>query len=387
MRIGIDGRPLERERTGVARYLLSLLRVWAKEHKVHEYYLYFEHDVPVDPLLDEACFTKRLPARLPVPKQSIRQLLWEQMILPLAARRDKVDLLFSPGYTLPALFLGAAAVTIHDLSYEAHPEWSRPAQRWRLRTFSRLAAHKARVVLTDSQFSRHELLKYYRLPAGKIRAIPLAADEYFRPLPSGEARNAVRRRFGLEEDYLLFVGSLFSRRHIPTLLEAFEVALKDGGPAKLVLVGEDWLGANSTISPAIEALHLRLGRQAVLHLPHVEEGELLHLYNAAMAFIFLSEYEGFGLTALEAMACGTPVITARTSSIPEVVGEAAFLVSDPADAAEVSRAILAVALDAERRAHMIKGGLERASTFSWRRCAEETMSVLEQCVGVASCSW
>jgi len=385
MRIGIDGRPLERERTGVARYLLSLLRVWAKEHKAHEYYLYFEHDVPADPLLDEACFTKRLPARLPVPKQSIRQLLWEQMILPLAARRDEVDLLFSPGYTLPAFFPGAAAVTIHDLSYEAHPEWSGPAQRWRLRTFSRLAARKARVVFTDSQFSRHELLKYYRLPASKVHAIPLAADEYFRPLPAGEARKVVAQRFGLVEDYLLFVGSLFSRRHIPTLLEAFELALKDGGPAKLVLVGEDWLGLSSTIPPAIEALHLRLSRQSVLHLTHVEEGELLHLYNAAMAFIFLSEYEGFGLTALEAMACGTPVITARTSSIPEVVGEAAFLVSDPADAAEVSRAILAVALDAERRAHMIKGGLERASAFSWRRCAEETVKVLEHCAGTAGC--
>ncbi len=387
MRIGIDGRPLERERTGVARYLLSLLRVWAKEYQAHEYYLYFEHDVPGDPLLNEACFTKRLPARLPVPKQSIRQLLWEQLVLPFAARRDKVDLLFSPGYTLPALFGGAAAVTIHDVSYEAHPEWSRPAQRWRLRTLSRIAARKARAVLTDSQFSRHELLKYYRLPARKVRAIPLAADEYFRPLPAGESREVVAQRFGLEQDYLLFVGSLFSRRHIPTLLEAFELALKDGGPAMLVLVGPYWPNSSSNLPEAIKTLNLRLGRQAVLRLPRVEDRELLHLYNSATAFIFLSEYEGFGLTPLEAMACGTPVITARISTIPEVVGEAACLVSDPADAAEVSQAILAVALDAERKAHMIKSGLERAATFSWRRCAEETVRVLEQCVGIASCSW
>ena len=379
MRIGIDGRPLERERTGVARYLLGLLRMWAKEHRVHEYYLYFEHEVPTDSFLDEACFTKRLPARLPLLRQNIRQLLWEQTILPLAARRDRVDLLFSPGYTLPALFGGAAAVTIHDVSYEAHPEWSRMAQRWRLRTFSRLAARRARVVLTDSEFSKQELLKYYRLPASKVRAIPLAADDFVGKVPTDKADEIILRRFGLREKYLLFVGSIFPRRRISTLLEAFELALKDGGPASLVLVGADCLRGSFDLSRAIEALNLRLGRRAVLHLPRVEEHELLCLYNAATAFIFLSDYEGFGLTLLEAMACGSPVISTRTSSIPEVVGEAAFLVNDPADPREVSRGILAVAGDAARREEMIRKGVEQASTFSWRRCARETMRVLEQC--------
>ena len=379
MRIGIDGRPLERERTGVARYLLGLLRMWAKEHRAHEYYLYFEHEVPTDPILDEACFTKRLPARLPLLRQNIRQLLWEQTILPLAARRDRVDLLFSPGYTLPALFGGPAAVTIHDVSYEAHPEWSRMAQRWRLRTFSRLAARRARVVLTDSEFSKQELLKYYRLPASKIRVVPLAANDFPGPHPAGEAGEYVKDRFGLNENYLIFVGSIFPRRCIRTLLEAFESALKDGGPASLVLVGADCLRLSFELPHAVEALNLRLGRRAVLHLPRVEDSDLQCLYKGATAFIFLSEYEGFGLTALEAMACGTPVISARTSSIPEVVGGAALLVSDPADAVEVSRAILAVSGDAERRDHMIRMGLEQATRFSWRRCAEDTLRVLEQC--------
>ena len=379
MRIGIDGRPLERERTGVARYLLGLLRMWAKEHRAHEYYLYFEHEVPTDPILDEACFTKRLPARLPLLRQNIRQLLWEQTILPLAARRDRVDLLFSPGYTLPALFGGPAAVTIHDVSYEAHPEWSRMAQRWRLRTFSRLAARRARVVLTDSEFSKQELLKYYRLPASKIRVVPLAANDFPGPHPAGEAGEYVKDRFGLNENYLIFVGSIFPRRCIRTLLEAFESALKDGGPASLVLVGADCLRLSFELPHAIEALNLRLGRRAVLHLPRVEDSDLQCLYKGATAFVFLSEYEGFGLTALEAMACGTPVISARTSSIPEVVGEAALLVCDPTDAVQVSQAILAVSGDAERRDHMIRMGLEQATRFSWRRCAEDTLRVLEQC--------
>ena len=379
MRIGIDGRPLERERTGVARYLLGLLRMWAKEHRAHEYYLYFEHEVPTDPILDEACFTKRLPARLPLLRQNIRQLLWEQTILPLAARRDGVDLLFSPGYTLPALFGGPAAVTIHDVSYEAHGEWSRPFQRWKLRTFSGMAARRARGVLTDSEFSKQELLKYYRLPASKIRVVPLAANDFPGPHPAGEAGEYVKDRFGLNENYLIFVGSIFPRRCIRTLLEAFELALKDGGPASLVLVGADCLRLSFELPQAVEALNLRLGRRAVLHLPRVEDSDLQCLYKGATAFIFLSEYEGFGLTALEAMACGTPVISARTSSIPEVVGEAALLVCDPMDAVQVSQAILAVSGDAERRDHMIRMGLEQAARFSWRRCAEDTLRVLEQC--------
>ena len=379
MRIGVDGRPLEQERTGVARYLLGLLRTWAEEHRAHEFYLYFEHEVPMDSLLDEACFTKRLPARLPLLKRNIRQLLWEQTILPFAARRDRVDLLFSPGYTLPALYGGVSAVTIHDVSYEAHPEWSRRPQRWKLRSLSRLAARKSSAILTDSAFSKQELLKHYRLPASKVHAIALAADDFLRQPPEGKAGEVVEGRFGVKADYLLFVGSIFPRRRISTLLEAFELALKDGGPSSLVLVGADCLRGRFDLSRAIEALNLRLGRRAVLHLPRVEENELLCLYNAATAFIFLSDYEGFGLTLLEAMACGSPVISARTSSIPEVVGEAAFLVSDPADPLEVSRGILAVAEDAARREEMIQKGLEQASAFSWRRCARETMRVLEQC--------
>jgi glycosyltransferase involved in cell wall biosynthesis len=157
------------------------------------------------------------------------------------------------------------------------------------------------------------------------------------------------------------------------------LALKDGGPASLVLVGADSLRGSFDLSRAIEVLNLRLGRRAVVHFPRVEEDELLSLYNAATAFIFLSDYEGFGLTLLEAMACGTPVISARTSSIPEVVGGAALLVSDPSDSVEVSRAILAVSGAAERRDHMIRMGLEQAARFSWRRCAEDTLRVLEQC--------
>lgn len=379
MRIGIDGRALERKRTGAARYLCSLLRVWAMEHQNHEYYLYFEQDTPVDLSFGEACFTKRLPMRLPLLKENVRELVWEQTILPLAASRDRVDLLFSPAYTTPALFGGATAVTIHDVSYEAHPQWSRPLQRWKLRSLSRLAARRASAILTDSDFSKQELLKHYRLPPSKVHAIPLAADDFLRQLPEGKAGEIVKGRFGVKEDYLLFVGSIFPRRRISTLLEAFELALKDGGPGSLVLVGADCLRGSFDLSRAIEALNLRLGRRAVLHLPRVEEHELLCLYNAPTAFIFLSDYEGFGLTLLEAMACGSPVISSRTSSIPEVVGEAAFLVSDPADPLEVSRGILAVAGDAARREEMIRKGLERASAFSWRRCARETMRVLEQC--------
>lgn len=384
MRIGVDARALERTRTGVARYLLNLLRAWAKEHQVHEYYLYFEHDVPGDVFLGQACFTKRLPARLPLLKQNLRELVWEQTILPLAASRDRVDLLFSPAYTLPVLYGGKIAVTIHDASYEAYPEWSRLPQRWKLRTFSGVAARRAQAVLTDSDFSRQELLKYYHLPAGKVRAIPLAADDFLMQLPKAMASGILNGKFGLKENYLLFVGSMFPRRHIPTLLEAFELALKDGGPASLVLAGADCLRGTFDLPHAVDTINLRLGRRAVVHFPRVGDDELLCLYKAATAFVFLSEYEGFGLTALEAMACGTPVISARTSSIPEVVGDAAVLVSDPADAAGVSHAISVISTSTEQRDQMMKKGLKQASAFSWRRCAKETMRVLEDCGSAAT---
>jgi glycosyltransferase involved in cell wall biosynthesis len=379
VRIGVDARALERPRTGVARYLLSLLRVWAKEYDAHEYYLFFEREVPGDLSLGDARVTARVPARLPLWKQNLRDLVWEQTILPLAASQDRVNLLFSPGYTSPILYGGRTVVTIHDISYEAHPEWSQPPQRWKLRSLSRLAAAKASTVLTDSDFSKQELIKRYRLPANKVCAIPLAADDFLEQLPAGKANGVVNGRFGLRQKYLLFVGSIFPRRRIHTLLEAFELALKDGGPASLVLVGADCLHRTFDLPHAVSTLNLRLGRRAVLHFPRVEDDELRCLYHAATAFVFLSEYEGFGLTTLEAMACRTPVISSRTSSIPEVVGDAALLVNNPEDPLEVSRAILAVAADMARRNEMVRRGFERASAFSWRRCARDTMAALEQC--------
>jgi glycosyltransferase involved in cell wall biosynthesis len=385
MRIGIDGRVLERNRTGVARYLVNLLHLWAEEHHAHQYYLYFEHVLPDDPLFNAPCFTRRLPLRIPLRKRNVRELVWEQTVLPAAAHLDRVDLLFSPAYTLPALFGGATAVTIHDVSYEARPEWSRLPQRWKLRTLSRMAAHRAGAVFTDSQFSKQQLLTHYRLPADKVHVIPLAADDFLRQIPTGQANALLKDTFGLKKSYLLFVGSIFPRRHIPTLMNGFELALKDGGPPMLVLVGADSLHSSFDLAKAVEALNLKLGRRAVLHLPHVTEHALQCLYKGATAFVLLSEYEGFGLTALEAMACGTPVIAARTSSIPEVLGEAAFLLEDPTDTVEVSRAILAVTTSPASRGEMIRRGLAQASRFSWRRCAQDTIRLLEQCGRPTNC--
>jgi glycosyltransferase involved in cell wall biosynthesis len=379
MRIGIDARSLERRRTGVARYLLNLLRVWGMEHRRHEYVLYFEHARPLDLLLDGERFTMRLPARLPLRKQNVRELIWQQTVLPLAARHDRVDLLFSPAYTMPALFGGSAAVAIHDVSYEANGAWSRLPQRWKLRALSRRAARKARAILTDSEFSKGELLTHYAVPPARVHAIPLAADDFFRQARDRQPRRITTAALGIEGGYLLFVGSMFPRRRIPTLLEAFELASRSGGPASLVLVGADCLRGSLHLSGALAAVNQRLHRRAAIHLPEVDDLELRDLYRSATAFVFLSDYEGFGLPLLEAMACGTPVISARTSAIPEVVGGAALLVNDPSDADEVSRAMVAISTDADLRAEMVERGLNRASAFTWRRCAAETMRVLEGC--------
>lgn len=311
------------------------------------------------------------PAAISLPTN----LGWMLTGLPRAARRAAVDLFHAPSYTAPFGGPRPLVVTVHDVSYARHPEWY-PYKRDPLRrAFYRRSALAADRVITDSAFSKSEIVEAYGLDPGRIAVVPLAAAGVFctgppLPLPAG-----------LPSQYVLHVGDLHPRRNLAMLARAVAIVRSrtpDRRDLALVLAGVD-RGSGSALLDV--ARTVSGASPLVVMLGGTTESTLLALYRSASAFVYPSRYEGFGLPPLEAMSCGVPVIAARTSSIPEVVGDAGLLL-DPDDEQAWADAIDRVTGDPAYAARVRDAGLSRARTFSWNRTARETARVYRALLGV-----
>jgi glycosyltransferase involved in cell wall biosynthesis len=374
MRIGIDVTTLEAtHRTGVARYVQNLIEPWSREPRGHEFVAYHSRLAPPDPALRSSSF--RLRQLLPLPYvQSYthpQRVLWEQVALPLAAERDGVEVLFSPGYTAPLRSPCAGVVAIHDISFSVRPEWYPLSARWLLGTFARAAARRREAVLTLSQFSREEIRRVYRIPAERLLVTYLAADPHFRPNSRGEAAHQAEGLLGRGGRFILFVGTMYRRRRVAMLIRAFDRIASAMAGVCLVLVGAD------PDREAAGTLDHILARDRVVRLPHVSETELRSLYQACSAFVYLSEYEGFGLPVIEAMACAAPVITSPSASLPEVAGDAA-LFAPLDDEAALAHGLERVLTDCTLEERLRRAGPEQARLFRWDDCATIILDALER---------
>ena len=291
--------------------------------------------------------------------------LWEQVILPQMVGHKA--LLWSPANTGP-LMVRNQVVTIHDLSVIEHPEWfNRQYAAWYACLLPRLA-RRARMIITVSEFSRLRIIDTLHLPPHKIAFVSCGVDAgYFSPQPQGVREN-IKAKYNLPARYILFVGSISPRKNLKRLLEAWQRIAGRYPHHGLVIAGAR--------RPTLGTVALG-GRGKQVHwLGYVENQDLPGLYSAAQLYVLPSLYEGFGLPVLEAMACGTPVITSRAGALPEVAGEAALLV-DPDDPAELAQSISQVLDDIDLRASLIESGRERASRYSWKETAEGVWRVLE----------
>lgn len=291
---------------------------------------------------------------------------WTIVGLPRAASRAGVDLIHAPAYTAPLWGAVPTVLTIHDVSYERHPEWY-PYRRDRLRrAFYRSSARAASHVLTDSEFSRREIGAAYAIPLDRVTVAPPGVSTAFAPGP------AHTLPAGVTSPFLLHVGDLHERRNLSVAIEALAHARgRLSGPLSLVLAGVDrGVGAQLDVKAAGAGVTLvRLGK--------VDDAALGSLYRAAAALVYPSRYEGFGLPVLEAMASGTPVIASRAASIPEVLGDAGVLL-DPDAAHAWADAIVRVATAPEQQTRMRSAGVARAAEFSWARTARLTLDVYRQ---------
>jgi glycosyltransferase involved in cell wall biosynthesis len=346
VRIAIDARELQGHATGVGTYLSRILNEWATlpAAAAHEVIL--------------------------CKPDSTGGTWWEQRILPRLVREAKADVLFAPGYTAP-LFCGIPiVVAIHDVSFAAHPEWFGWREGLRRRTLTRLSAERAARVLTISEFSRREIVTHLGIPADKIEMI-YPAVQLRRSSPTASEGGSARSR----DNLILFVGSLFNRRHIPELIEGFARLARTIPDARLDIVGD-----NRTIPHIdIDALVTASGaRDRIALRSYLPAPDLAALYGHARAFVFLSEYEGFGLTPLEALGNGIPIVVLDTPVAREIYGAAALYVGRP-EPVLIEAALTRVLTDEAERARILTAGRDTLARYSWRRCAERVLEVLTSC--------
>jgi alpha-1,3-rhamnosyl/mannosyltransferase len=308
-----------------------------------------------------------------VPARARRSFAAEQWCLPTLLRRLVPDVFHAPFFVTPFFIPCPSVVTIHDLIPLDHP---RPREDRFFRTTTRLACRRARAVLVPSEWARHALVERLGLPTGKVHVTSLGADpERFRPAPAA-AVEALRRRRGLPQRYVLALGSNEPHKNLRGLLAAWAKVERQDPDLGLVVAGRE-----SPRHPAAAAVVRaeQLARPVVL-LGDVPEAELPALYTGAMCLAQASLAEGFGLPVLEAMACGTPVVCSTGGALPELVGDAAILV-DPTDTGALAAAIRRVAGDATFRQSLRAPGLARAARFSWEATARATRAAYRAAVG------
>lgn len=390
LHIAIDARELCGHPTGVGRYLASLIAEWTRSAAPHRFTLY----------ATEALAWPDTPATeggLSRPVVDIRVLpgkpgtWWEQMQLPAALAADRPDVLFAPAYTAPLRTRVPVVLTIHDLSFVAHPEWFSWREGLRRRWVTRQAARRAAAVIAVSEFSRQEILNRFGLPAARVHTIhsglPRVAESDSAamgagPSATGEKRLSDRAALAKEqaavgaERLVLYAGSIFNRRHVPDLVRAFTQVVARHASARLVLVGDNRTHPHESI----EALVGALGLSGHVELrAYVSDADLSALYRQARVFAFLSEYEGFGFTPLEALQARVPILVADTAVSREIYGEAATYVP-VGDVSACAHALLRLLEDDEARGRVLAEAPAVLARYSWERAAMETLGVLESVV-------
>jgi glycosyltransferase involved in cell wall biosynthesis len=303
--------------------------------------------------------------------------LTERFDLPRMEWLVRFDVLFAPNFVSPPTRRRALVVTVHDLAFRRFPETAPHGTRWWLARIDRTLARAARIIVV-SDSTRRDLLEFYPVAPERVSVIHHGVDrEVFAPAPA-EAVGEVRARFRVDGPYLLALGGIEPRKNLPNLVEAFAALPSDVRPALVVAGGEvAWNPeGRRLLEGALSKVPGDVRRRVVL-AGYVSEPEKVALLSGAEALVCPSLYEGFGLPLLEAMACGTPVLTSDVSALPEVAGDAALLV-DPREVDSIRQGLERLLRDEELRRTLARAGAERAATFTWERTARSTADVLHQ---------
>jgi len=372
VRIAFDLRRIKNP--GIGRYMKCLVEAVVAQAPDHEYLLILPAGAEEMVRLPEGR-GRKLPSTLKY--YSFR----EQVELPRLLRRHEIELFHSPHFMLPLLRPCPCVITIHDVIYLACPE-DLPSYLGRLyyRFMMNAAARRAVRIVTDSRFSKEDIVRFLNVDPSRIQVVYCGVDANFYPVTDPLRLEAVRARYGIERDYILYTGIYKPRKNHSVLLKAFQRFVAAGGNAQLVLAGPVNNKEEGKYEAGLKALASGLGiASQVVFAGFVPEADLPALYSAASLYACPSLYEGFGFTVLEAMACGTPVVCSRAASLPEVAGDAA-LYADAADPDAFAEALYRGFTDLQLRRNLVEKGRLNRQRFSWEEAARQTLAVYREAV-------
>ena len=374
MRIGINASKVFDVHTGVGRYTSNLCRSILKTGSKKDYYFY------TPGRMGNTIMTDIEGTILGKPRTSIQnntlRILWEQIVLPIYSRKDRLDLFHYTDHALSLLFRkGPIIITVHDIAYIRFPDLLNKSRQIYKKFILRESIKRASIIIADSYSTKRDIVEFFGINEKKIKVVHLGVESRFRPVSNVEE---YRLKNKLPSKMILNVGTLEPRKNVVTLMKAFRKLREKGFEGyKLVIAGDKgWL--YEEIFKEVDRSDLK---HEILFLGVVRDEDLPMLYNCADIFVYPSLYEGFGLPPLEAMACGVPVITSNISSLPEVVGDAGIMV-DPTDANFLSDAMCRVLKDKKLRLRMRNMGLERSKLFSWDNTAKKMLKIYDEALSV-----
>ena len=377
MRIAIDYTAATRESAGIGNYVRSLVDAMLEQDASNQYTLLTSGRPPRERPFPEA---KNARGRSLIIPDRYLNVLWYRWRLPISATffTGQIDVYHGPDFVLPPLNGHThKIVTVHDLAFIEHPEYAVPQLAAYLKKVVPEAVAAADVVASISHTTRQTLIDHFHTPPEKITIVPNGIRSYFRRITDPVLLEATRHKFGLKSPLVLGVGTQQPRKNHLGLIKAFHKAASSNNrqarPAMLALAGgSGWLYEDT--QRVVTELKLE---KKVRFLGHVSDLELMLLYSLADVFVFPSFYEGFGVPPLEAMACGTPVITSNTSSLPEAAGDAALLV-DPHKPGEIAKAITGVLENPSLQEELRQKGYKQAARYSWQKSARKMLAVYQQ---------
>jgi glycosyltransferase involved in cell wall biosynthesis len=370
MLIGFEVSSLQGFMSGVGYYTQNLVTSIMEVAPEHQYVLFSNRDIAnVSPLSlmprggNETVYQRHFRVRS----------LWMQTVLPFALRAVRPDVCHFTNYMSPLVSACPSVVTMYDMTVFVTPRYHQFKKLVLDRTLIPRVARRADAIITVSNSARQDILRYLKVPKEKVRVIMLAAAPSFRPVTDTEQLETIRKRYGLDSPYILYVGTIEPRKNLVRLVQAFAQLKKRRLPHKLVIVGQSgW-----HVGPLFHEVE-RLGlTKDILFTGYVPTEDLPALYTMAESMVFPSLYEGFGLPVIEAMACGAPVVTSRNSSLVEVAGDAALLV-DPLSVDDIAEALYRLHTDKELREELRQCGLARAADFTWEATARQTLALYER---------
>jgi glycosyltransferase involved in cell wall biosynthesis len=377
MTIYLDISAAVHRRAGLGRYAESLARALLSQSpnlpisQSPNLAFFYNREAGIEPLAG----LEHIPARtVSLGYKPWRMAVWAGQLAGVGFNRliPGAELFHAAEHLLLPLRGVPTVLTVHDLIFRRYPQHHKPLNRWYLNLTLPLYCRRADHIIAVSEQTKRDVMAAYGVPADKISVIYEAADARFQPQPA-EAVTEVRARYRLPDRYLLFVGTIEPRKNLGRVLAAFERLHAERLMDALVIVGKrGWL-----YDDFFAQLERSPVKHAVIFPGFVPDADLPAVYAGAQALAFPSEFEGFGLPVLEAMACGAPVVCSNTSSLPEVAGAAALLV-DPADTDAITAALRRVASDADLAADLARRGVAQAARFSWQRAAAETLAVYQR---------